>query len=375
MSWYHYVLIVGIVLAEALTHFGTVEGDSWEFFNVTKYLLGIEPLESPHRIIRPLVPALAAPLYYLLGLPMSYGLVNTLFYVLSGIFAYKLGLELTKSRVAGLVSSLLLITSPPMIAYGSASHYQAGPIFFQFFVIYLAIRWMNALELKRAATLGVVSGLGVLAGESVATSIASTLLLMVLRGRSLGLLLYVTFIAPFLTVPLILGGYDWIRWYLVQNVGGYAPYANLDSPIVWLDPFNRIRHFVVGISFAATLGLLYGFLREDNRERAVIFYVMLLPALLAWLAWPPVNYRVLYPMFHAVYWIAGAGLLSIAQDLSSKPVLRRVPKYVWLVVILVLNAFISNWYVTRYYYLLYGPGMWGPFDWISVPSLEMLEMR
>jgi hypothetical protein len=119
----HLFLLVLLSLAEALTHFGVMSGDHLQYFNVTRFFLGREPLYdyARFRIVRLLVPLLAAPLSTVMDLPHAYGVVNTAFYVMAGLACYFLTLKVASSARAALYSSVLLVTSFPLIAYGATA--------------------------------------------------------------------------------------------------------------------------------------------------------------------------------------------------------------------------------------------------------------
>jgi len=85
-----------------------------------------------------------------MDLPLTYGTVNTIFYVLAGFVTYHLTLRLTASRSLSLFSSIMLLTSFPIIAYRATSSKEGTGVFFQVLTALLALKLTDNPKVKKA---------------------------------------------------------------------------------------------------------------------------------------------------------------------------------------------------------------------------------
>jgi len=345
----HLSAILATALVEALTHFGTItSADSFQYFNLTNYFLGIEKLKAPERMVRPLVPLLAAPFALKVGLPAAYGIINTAFYALTGVISYKLTLMVTNSRTTSLCSSFLILTSFPMIAYGAASGKEGGGVFFQLLAAYLAFKSAAASSTIKVAFYGLVSGAGSLSMEITLPAIAFGLLYSTYLRRYKEALIWVFSAALPQALLSLLSGYSLVDWY-IRGSYQYAMGVGLATPYAWLNPYLRGKQLIAGLSPLAFLGVIIGFLNKGNAVKAKVFYLMVMPAVVAYFAWPPVCSRIAIVLYYASYWMAAMGVKDLTEKLAEKPLLNRVRGNVWLLLLLLLNAAFCNYLAYRWY--------------------------
>lgn len=372
----HYVIIVLISLLESITHFGTItSADSLQYFNVTRFLLGIsvEDWDSKMWITRPLIPAFAAPLSLVLGLPTAFGIVNSILIILASIVHYHLTIKLTGSERVALISTLMLGTSFITISYGASSGKEGGGIFFQILSMFLILRYLNGV--KRAAMIGLVSGVGSLAYETVYAASGFGFLLLIMRKRFSESIIYLTAsLAPQL-IPPLLGGYNIFERYIVASIA-YAKEIGMYNIPGWFDPVKRAIQLIVAISPLSIICLLIGFLLETDNEKIKSFYLMFVTSTLAWFSWPPNTVRTAIVFYHSVYWLAGVGLEQLAKNLARKPILCHLNEKLWTSILLFTNAVLNNWLAYRWYlnpesYTI----TWGPIPGISIPNSDMVALK
>ncbi len=350
----HLCLVAFIGLVEALTHFGAMPGDHPQYFNVTRFILGLEPLYATARIVRPLVPFLAAPLSLIMDLPHAYGAVNTVFYVAAGLACYFLTLKVTSSSRAALYSAVLLATSFPLIAYGAASSKEGAGVFFQLLTAILALRLVEEGGVGRALLYGLIAGVGMLAMEIVGPAIVFGFLLLLSRRRFKEAVAWlVTSSIPSLAVGVIFN-YSLLSWYMEGGLA-YAKGVGLLSLEAWFNPWLRAKHFIEGLSPLVCLCLAAWLLKSSRGER-LLFALMILPGLAAYFAWPPVTSRQVITMFYAVYWPAALGLIYITKD---RPMVGAF--------LLALNAALTNFLAYRWYATCGYIQTLGPWKGFSVP--------
>jgi 4-amino-4-deoxy-L-arabinose transferase-like glycosyltransferase len=350
----HLLLVVLLSLAEALTHFGVMSGDHPQYFNVTRFLLGQEPLYdyARPRVVRLLVPLLAAPLSTVMDLPHAYGVVNTIFYVMAGLVCYFLTLKVTSSSRAALYSSALLVTSFPLIAYGATASKEGAGVFFQLLAALLALRLVEEGGLRRALLCGLVVGVGLLSMEVVLPAIAFGFLLLASRRMFREAFAWLVSLIPSLVVGLAFN-YSLLSWY-VEGGLRYAQGVGVLSLEGWFNPWLRCKHLVEGLSPLACAAVALWLMRGRGRRK--LFALMFLPGLASFLAWPPTTARQAITMFYAAYWPAGLGLMKASKG--------RVGVEAAL---LALNAIFNNFLAYRWYVSCPYVETLGPWRGLSIP--------
>jgi hypothetical protein len=331
-----------------------MSGDHPQYFNVTRFFLGQEPLYdyARFRIVRLLVPLLAAPLSTVMDLPHAYGVVNTAFYVMAGLVCYFLTLKVASSARAALYSSVLLVTSFPMIIYGATASKEGAGVFFQLLAALLALRLAEERGLRRALLYGLVAGVGLLSMEVVLPAIAFGFLLLASRRRFREAFAWLASLIPSFIVGLAFN-YSLLDWY-VEGGLGYAQAMGVLSLEGWLNPWLRCKYLVKGLSPLACAAIALWLMKGGGRRG--LFALMFLPGLVAFLAWPPTGVRQAITMFYAAYWPAGLGLMKASKG--------RVGVEGAL---LALNTLFNNFLAYRWYVSCPYVETLGPWRGLSIP--------
>ena len=297
------------------------------------------------RIVRPLVPLLAAPLSTVMDLPHAYGVVNTAFYVMAGLACYLLTLKATSSAKAALYSSMLLVTSFPMIIYGATASKEGAGVFFQLLAALLALKMTEGVGLSRALLYSLIVGVGLLSMEVVLPAIAFGFLLLASRRMIKEAFAWLTSLTPSLMVGLAFG-YSLLDWY-VEGGLGYAQALGMLSLEGWLNPWLRFKHLAMGLSPLSCMAMALWLMKGGWRDR--LFALMFLPGLAAFLAWPPTTARQAITMFYAAYWPASLGLMQASKG-------RRWVEAALLAFNAVFNNFLAyRWYISCPYVETLGP--------------------
>ena len=346
----HLSILLAVAFIEVLTHFGVITPDSLHFFHATEYFLGWSGDLPPVGAVRPLLPLLTTTLAPFIGISMSYAVINAILYPISGIICYKLTQRLTRNSLTSLISSVMFLTSVAMIAFGASAYYMGLAILSELLVALLALDvWRSRLN---ALFRGIISGILALSGEATLPYILFGGILALRRKKYDETIIYLILSAlPPLLVPTLLG-YNLLQFYLKSNIG-YAQSIGYLDLAHWFDPFTRIKFLAVGTSLLMSAGLAIGFLVDKNEDRAKTFYIMFGLTFLAWLTWVPSERRHVYIFYPSISWMSGIGVYWICETLSQKPILNKLSFKQWLIILLVLNALLSNllaaqWYVGGY---------------------------
>ena len=129
------LVIICISVLEAVLNLGRRWPDSKMYVSLSDFFLGknpkyLEQIPQPYTSSprRPAIPFLASLLMPTLGIQLSYGIINTFFWVGAAIISYKTA-EILSDRDRAFLSALLFTTSVPMIAYGSSILTDVGGYF------------------------------------------------------------------------------------------------------------------------------------------------------------------------------------------------------------------------------------------------------
>ncbi|MDW7985855.1 MAG: hypothetical protein RMI88_01380 [Nitrososphaerota archaeon] len=267
----------------------------------------------------------------------------------------------------------MLATSFITIGYGASSGKEGGGIFFQMLSMFLILKYLNGV--KKAAMIGLLSGIGSLAYETVYAASGFGFLLLLMRRRFRESVIYlIASLAPQL-IPPLLGGYIIFERYLVASIL-YAKEIGMYNLPGWFDPVKRATQLIVAISPLSIICLLIGFLLETDNEKIKLFYLMVVTSTLAWFSWPPNTIRTAIVFYHSVYWLAGVGLEQLVKHLARKPILCHLNEHLWISILLLANAVFNNWLAYRWYlnpesYTI----TWGPIAGISIPDKDMLTLK
>jgi len=326
-EFYYTFLIVIISAIFPILFFGIVYSDSKLYIHMTRYFLGIATSKGIEGWIsaRPLIPLLAALPSTFLWMPVAYGILNSIFWVLSTVLLYQITRWITGSRQQALAAALLFTTSPPTLLYFGSVMLEAGSTFFSLLILWTYLRFQNRLNKPKSLLIGTLVGIGILSKETTLPVIAAILLLGIITQRFKPTLLWILF----LIIPsLIWQGYTTLTWgenywthYLRAGLEyserryGTSFYANVVDILKAL----ALSHFPL-----ATISLIMGFFSITDREQNLSFYSLLLPAFGAYLLWPFRDLRIGVVTYYATMPLAGIGMEYIVKSLKQKPLFSRV---------------------------------------------------
>jgi 4-amino-4-deoxy-L-arabinose transferase-like glycosyltransferase len=89
---------------------------------------------------------LATPLAAFLWMPVAYGILNSMFWVLSAILMYDVTFRITNSRRQALAAALLFTTSPPTLLFFGSVMLEAGGTFFALLILWTYLRLQDKLN-------------------------------------------------------------------------------------------------------------------------------------------------------------------------------------------------------------------------------------
>jgi 4-amino-4-deoxy-L-arabinose transferase-like glycosyltransferase len=152
---------------------------------MTRFLLAMSDIKGVEGClgVRPLIPLLAAPLAAFLWMPVAYGILNSMFWVLSAILMYDVTFRVTNSRRQSLAAALLFTTSPPTLLYFGSVMLEAGGTLFSLLILWMYLRLQDKLNKLSSLLAGVLAGVGVLSRETTLPVAASILLLGIAARR------------------------------------------------------------------------------------------------------------------------------------------------------------------------------------------------
>jgi len=364
-----HVVITIYALICSIFYFGVAYPDSRFYIPTTRYFLGIA--DRPHPIgfaIRPLVPIIVSPLNLILDVRTSYGIINSLFGLLSANLIYLTTKELLGSRRSGLYSSLLLSGSLPFILFFPSIMTESGGCFFSILTIYIWIKLSkgdaNLMKWLAAFTL---LGVGALSREIVYPAALSALLLTLVEKKSLrkSLACFSILIVPIIwnIFATILVNYNYVSHYLLAMEWFGKPVES--------NPIDVIKAFILGHFPYAILGLTIGFLLEKDRLTNLRFYCLLFPAITAFLVWPYRDLRIAAASFYATMIVSGHGMWLITESLTQKPILNRIGRRAIDIIIFSTQVIISVMY--GYNALGFMSPPWSPHDFSPSTLLEGLK--
>ena len=344
------LLLSLLAFAQAITHFGVVYDDSKNYFSATRFIEGWRPdLVKPSAVslaARPLLPVVVIPFDLVFGLPIAYGIVNTIFWVFSAILLFLLVKKLTGSLSSSLYASFLLSTTWPMVLYGAASMTEAIGLFFTLLTVYLTLSLPERkLNKPKLLLLGLIVGLGALSREVVLAAFMSAFIILMYRKDYHSIIWW---FIPALCVIFFYQvyahfsfGVNYLTHYLSAGIEHTTRRGMLST---WLDPVWIGKAFLIGHAPLAALTLILGFLEEKRREVLVIFYMLFIPAFACFVIWPFHDLRLAVMLYHATMPLAGIGFEALIKSLSSKPILNFIPVRLWALLLISLNLIFADWW-------------------------------
>ena len=325
--------IINLFIALYVVKMPLWSSDSETYLSAMQYLQGEKISEMPlNRLVTtPLM--LFSSIFASTFVGSLYGgmlAVNILFYFLIIYAFYKLVLEIYKDSRTAILSSVLFFSSYGLYTFGATYTTDIGGWFFFVLGSLFAVKYFKNHNNKKFFYLTVLSaGVGVLFKEYGALGMISLGMLILLSQMSFSKKIKEIVIAGLLfsVIPIIFNilfflkfNYSYLDWYF-YNVEAFTPMYNF-----------TIFAKVLGWVFLAGWPIfIFGLLQEKkffNKDRAKIL-LALLPASLAFLAWPALTQRIAFILVPWLALISGFGLTKIKS------------KYI-LITILILYIIINH---------------------------------
>jgi 4-amino-4-deoxy-L-arabinose transferase-like glycosyltransferase len=332
-------MVIASTVVCSILFFGIVYSDSKSYIHMTRFFLGKADVKGVEGClaVRPLVPLLAAPLAAFLWMPVAYGILNSILWVLSAILMYDVTLRITSSRRQALAAALLFTTSPLTLLYFGSVMLEAGGTFFSLLILWTYLRLQDKLNKPSSLLAAALAGVGVLSREATLPVVASILLLGIAARRVKWAFIWaLLLIAP----SMMWQGYTTLAYgenYWTHYVRLGLEYSEqLYGTSFYVNAWDIVKALALAHFPLAAICLIVGFLSLDDRRQNLIFYSLLLPALGAYLLWPCRYFRIGVITFYATMPLAGVGLDYVVRSLGEKPLIGRAgPKAIWTVLYLI----------------------------------------
>jgi hypothetical protein len=177
--YFDVLIIIALTVTYSILFFGMVYSDSKLYIHMTRFFLGVADIKGIEEFVaaRPLIPLLVAPLASLLWMPIAYGVLNSILWVLSGLLMYDATLRITGSRQQALAAALLFATSPSTLLYFGSVMLEAGGTLFSLLILWTYLRLQDKLNRLGSLLAGALVGVGILSRETTLPVAASILLL------------------------------------------------------------------------------------------------------------------------------------------------------------------------------------------------------
>jgi hypothetical protein len=343
-----YLIIMSIVTASFMMFFGIVYPDSRFYLHMTRFFLGLADINGIEEwfAVRPLIPLLAALPSTFLWMPAAYGVLNSILWILSSLLMYNITVRITASRQSGLAAALMFATSPPTLLFFGSVMLEAGGTFFALLIIWSYLRLQSKLNKPVSFLIAGAVGIGVLARETTLPVILTILLLGRIMARVKWTLLWVVI----LSIPTIIWqlystfmyGENYLTHYIKAGLGYsighyktifYADLADISKALA-------LAHFPL-----ATIALITGFFTLTDRKLNLIFYSLLIPALIAYFLWPFRDLRIGVVTYYATMPLAGVGLEYIIKSLGQKPLFSMLGHKILWITLIAIHIVVSTMYV------------------------------
>ena len=340
-----------VAVLEGVTHFGTLQGDSSHYIDIVKYLRGAGNSEifQAHFILRPVVPALAFPLSFLVSYRSAIALVNLGFIVFGTVMTYFLGRELFDEEV-GVISAISFACAVPVLAYGVAVLTDGAGYAMLVTLIYVAMFRIPAeKDLRRTFLFGLLFGVAVLTKETTFIGLVFLWIYYFANGRKLSVvnIIVVTFVC-------LLMSFAWSLFVGYNYVGTYREGLQYHG-LGFSGPLVSGKEFLLSAGYAYTLLLAFAFLGFFMVDRDVFRKLMevLVASGALVVLWPtPPEGRLTFLTFPAIIPLAAYGISQASAILADRPVFGKLNKKCWLVLIILAIIVLSNLLTRKLYFRL-----------------------
>ena len=335
-----------LALAECLTHFGSLQGDSSGYIDMVKLFRGVAtPQEAQvyawHGMLRPIVPFLSIPVSYVVDYPLAIATVSTAF-ILVGTFAVYMTSEKLFGAKTAFIAAISFASAIPVLTQGAAVLSDGAGYGMLAVLTYMGL-FMFPQKQTYAFSLvtGIMIALGVLTKE---TNLLVLILIWIyffankgkLRGSSV---LIVTVVA--LGIAL-----TWAQAVGQSYLGFYGQglmYHNAAPS--YAGPLLHPRQFLLTLEYAFGIGLAFailGFFSVDDDNFKLLLELLIATAAVV-LLWPtPPEDRLTFLLFPAIIPLAAFGITKASNNLSTRPVFRKLSDEAWLTLFSLLVVLLNN---------------------------------
>jgi hypothetical protein len=331
-----------VAFIEGITHFGSFQGDSPGYVDLVKVFRGTavpgeQLIMSSYFVLRPIVPALAVPLSFLMSYANALAAANLCFLLLGTYVIYHFVHRVMIKREAAFAASICYASAFANLVFGVAV-LADGAGFAMLIVSVYAILFLLH-DTASSLVVGLIVGLSILTKE---TNLIAVIFLLIhyLRVRR-----DVHFL-PFIVVAVIslglafswstLVGFSYARLYLLQFRYGTPGYKGaLVMPKLAASQIWNAFNFTLPFTFMAL------FLVTDDQFKTAIECT--LPALMLFIASPTyIQSRFVFLAFPGILPLAGFGIVEAADVLAKRPWFGKIAKEHWLLFLLFMIVLYTN---------------------------------
>jgi|GEM_PF-2296846 hypothetical protein len=286
-----------------------------------QFFRGEFPDIYPNRYLNPFYPLIAAKVLFFLPPASSLIVLNMVFYCGIAFLSYDLFRRVFRNTVIGLISSILIVSSYPMVRYALTQVQDMGGYFWFIATIYASWRWYEDRHWQWITIAGICTAFGLLTKESGAMGALFFGVLVLLEITSLKnkLWSFTQFsIWPFVTLLInrMRGydvGYNSYQW-LVDNWRIYAEqnYTLFKWLGVNISTYNVILPFFL-------IGLYLIFKARNTPDKNInLFLFASIPAGISYFAWPLFIGRTVFISAWLVIPIAVYGGFTLVNSGGTK---------------------------------------------------------
>jgi len=316
------LVVVALALGEGVTHFGQIFPDSLSYIPAAFWFLGISMPSScticDYRLLRPVVPLLAAILSHVVDIRTAFAIENLAFWVASAVLMFRFTQFLTKKATEAAIAAILFTTATPVLVYGSAVLTDSAGFFFVMVGVYLVVIWdLMKASWSRVAIASLIMSIGILSRETVASVLFFAIVWTLFTKGSWAKLLV------FLAIPTV-AALSWSHLIGVSYFAWAAENAAVAAQNNSLAPAPRLRLLAITVGEAfriEVLGLAFlGFIQLSS-ERPLIAYLAILLGLGAYVGFAPgeADVRYTFILFPAILPLAATGITYLAHLIGYSP--------------------------------------------------------
>lgn len=314
--------------------------DSEQYMETAKYFRGLEAEVYPQRLLKPLVPFLAAALSYVFGFNSSFLIVNSLLYLLIGFLVFKIIKVMFNDDRQALVGSLLFVFAYPMLEYGIAFMTDLAGWFFFVWSVYLTLLFIKKPSNGLVVANGLVSVLGSFAKESGGMgAVFFGLCVLFIHKDALWnkikliAIFSVSFLALFLPWQAFVYykfHYTYYTWFAFNWAA--SPQSQYAKEIIRIVVKSLGATFLLGWPFVLLGALRWKEIVSENRK---IILALILPSV-AFFSHPAVSSRLFYIVGLLLSILASIGFMYLVNNF------KKIYSYSLLLLVVAGNYF---WFI------------------------------